>query len=136
MYCIVPRIIYHIKHIENCSKSSHFTNALREKKIKLDTYITHILLSTHHPQHTTNKQWLNAVGSTIGGFNSLPPAPGLSGLLGVSYSPSPGTHSSGSLPRRRGPSGPIDDLSMTFLGGITPFAPTITLANSPMVRIH
>ena len=78
----------------------------------------------------------NIGGSAIG-FNSLPPAPGLSGLLGASYSPSTKTSGnvSASLPRRRGPSGPTgtDDLSMSLLGTVATFAPPITLANSPKV---
>lgn len=73
---------------------------------------------------------LTATGTPIG-FGSLPPASGLTGLLGSSFSVPPGT---GPPPRRRGPSGPTDDLSMSFLGTVAPFVLTAPpVQSSPMV---
>ena len=81
--------------------------------------------------HTLPHNTILTVGSSAG-FGNLPPAPGLSGLLGVSYIPSP--QGPGSIPRRRGPSGPTDDMSLSFLGGSTPFGLPVVASSSPKVR--
>ena len=85
-----------------------------------------------NPCCTSSLSFRAAIGPP-GGFGTLPPAPGLTGLLGTPFVTLP---SSAVQPRRRGPSGPTDDLSLNYLSSAATFGlPVPVPSSSPKARV-